>query len=126
MSQVKWSGGTDWTHEKKSRTLKVDEGTGKGNPEGCTTEWTVLGEVPPPVALAIAQFGRAEAVREAMIERLNRTYWRCKILTVAPVDAYLCPQCAKTQGTCICCSKEAKGHSATQVFEIDPVCSCDV
>jgi hypothetical protein len=112
MVDVKWLDKVNWTHDKKARTLTVDEPS--AGPEGATTTWSVLGEVPPPVAYVIANYGRMLRVRELMIERLNRAYWRCKRLTLTAVDAYLCTKHAAEASTCMCCQKPASGHAGVQ------------
>jgi hypothetical protein len=110
-----WRSVVHWTHDTKARSLTVDPKSGLDHPEGSSVNWTVLGEVPPPVAIVIAMMSRAMRLRELYDEYMSRGFKRCAILTLSPIEAWLCPACAEGDGAknCACCKSASAGHVGT-------------
>jgi hypothetical protein len=104
-----------WTHDVKARALAVVPNTAIDHPEGVTTNWTCLGEIPPPVAIIIAMLTRVTRLNELLIEFNSRSFKRCAILTITTVEAYLCAACAAGDGatTCACCKNVGATHKST-------------
>lgn len=111
-TQIKWKSVVHWTHDLKAFSLSVDAGSGADHPEGCPVNWTVLGSFPAPVALMIAMVTRANKLQESYIEYHSRSFKRCAILIMTPIDAFLCAKCGDGDGatTCTCCKSASGGH----------------
>ncbi len=107
-----WRSLVHWTHDLAQHSLTVVEKSGGDHPEGSPMSWTVLGSFPAPVALFAAMMTRSLKLHEAYVEWLNRSFKRCSILTISPIDAWLCAQCAEDATRCACC-KSAGTHAAT-------------
>lgn len=107
-----WRSKVNWTHDLATHSLTVDEKTGTDHPEGSPVSWTVLGSFPPPVAIVAAMMVRSQKLNEAYTEWINRSFKRCGILTMSPIEAWVCAQCAESASRCACC-KTTGTHAGT-------------
>lgn len=85
----------------------VEEGSGKGHPEGMFSECTIKGDVPPPVCYFVAMFTRVQTIKKRLDERNNRAYTRCgKLVLGNGIPTKACKTCA---GKCLVCRETIEG-----------------